>query len=206
MSTPVEASVSIASVRRGMISETAPTNVVLPAPNPPAMTIFVEAWFSESECFKATQGPSYQFVALIPRRTLGQRPVHPKVTRQHQIAHQDARDAQRQIQPGRDFRDRRAADAQSDDLASRIVWWPPVDESGLQRLNRRYHRKVDVGVGPARRQGVRANQVPLTWGRPGLVAVHRGSRVRHGPASGLHHAAHPFDEDGHLVADLTDVG
>jgi hypothetical protein len=40
---PAEASVTIASVRNGMISETAPTNVVLPAPNPPAMTIFVEA-------------------------------------------------------------------------------------------------------------------------------------------------------------------
>jgi hypothetical protein len=43
MSTPAEASVTIASVRSGMISETAPTNVVLPAPNPPAMTIFVDA-------------------------------------------------------------------------------------------------------------------------------------------------------------------
>lgn len=35
--------VTLASVRSGMISETAPTNVVLPTPNPPAMTIFVEA-------------------------------------------------------------------------------------------------------------------------------------------------------------------
>jgi hypothetical protein len=31
----------MASVRNGMISDTAPTNVVLPAPNPPEMTIFV---------------------------------------------------------------------------------------------------------------------------------------------------------------------
>ena len=42
-STALDASVTIASVRNGMISETAPTNVVLPAPNPPATTIFVEA-------------------------------------------------------------------------------------------------------------------------------------------------------------------
>jgi hypothetical protein len=31
-------------------SETAPTNVVLPAPNPPEMTIFVEAAPHPSEC------------------------------------------------------------------------------------------------------------------------------------------------------------
>lgn len=49
-STPVEASVSIASVRSGMISDTAPTNVVLPAPNPPAITILVDAWAPESCC------------------------------------------------------------------------------------------------------------------------------------------------------------
>jgi hypothetical protein len=35
--------VTNASVRSGMISDTAPTNVVLPAPKPPEMTIFVEA-------------------------------------------------------------------------------------------------------------------------------------------------------------------
>jgi hypothetical protein len=33
-----------------MISETAPTNVVLPAPNPLEMTIFVEAAPHPSEC------------------------------------------------------------------------------------------------------------------------------------------------------------
>ncbi len=31
-----------ASVVNGMISDTAPTNVVLPTPNPPATTIFAE--------------------------------------------------------------------------------------------------------------------------------------------------------------------
>jgi hypothetical protein len=33
-----------------MISETEPTNVVLPAPNPPEITIFVEAAPHPSEC------------------------------------------------------------------------------------------------------------------------------------------------------------
>ena len=39
---PGEASVITASVVSGMISDTAPTNVVLPTPKPPATTIFVE--------------------------------------------------------------------------------------------------------------------------------------------------------------------
>src|SRR3984885_7608528 len=103
MSTPAEASVTISSVRSGMISETAPTNVVLPAPNPPATTIFVEAVAPESECFKATQRPPYEFVALIPGRLLGQRSMHPKVTGQHQITDQHARDPDRQIQPCRNL-------------------------------------------------------------------------------------------------------
>ncbi len=49
-STPAEAVVTMASVRNGMISETAPTNVVLPAPNPPAMTILVDTASRLSEC------------------------------------------------------------------------------------------------------------------------------------------------------------
>src|SRR5215207_10780390 len=39
-STPTLASVSNSSVRSGRISLTAPTNVVLPAPKPPAISIF----------------------------------------------------------------------------------------------------------------------------------------------------------------------
>ena len=151
MSTPAEASVTIASVRSGMISETAPTNVVLPAPNPPAMTIFVEAVAPGSECFKATQRPSYEFVALIAGRMLGQCSMHPKVSGEHQITDQDARDTDRQIQPCRDFGDGRTFDTQSDDLASRIVGRPPMCERGPQRLNRRFEREVDAWCRSVRR-------------------------------------------------------
>src|SRR5690242_5059458 len=41
-SMPADADVMTASVRSGLISETAPTNVVLPTPKPPATTIFAE--------------------------------------------------------------------------------------------------------------------------------------------------------------------
>jgi hypothetical protein len=87
--------------------------------------------------------------------------MHPKVTGQHQIADQDARDTERQIQPGGYFRDGRAVRTQLDDLASRIVGWPSVSQARLQRLYRRFQGKVDVGGGPPGGQGVRTDQVAL---------------------------------------------
>src|SRR5882672_6608107 len=41
-SIPADAEVITASVRSGLISDTAPTNVVFPTPKPPATTIFAE--------------------------------------------------------------------------------------------------------------------------------------------------------------------
>src|SRR5437868_7527305 len=50
-STPVEASVSRSSVRSGRISLTAPTNVVLPTPKPPATRILRVCWgMSSASC------------------------------------------------------------------------------------------------------------------------------------------------------------
>jgi hypothetical protein len=126
------------------------------------MTIFVEAVAPASECFKATQRPSYEFVALVTGRLLGQCSMHPKVTGQDQITDQYARDTDWEVQPGRDLRDGRACDTQLDDPASRIVGRPPVWQPGLQRLNRRFQGKVDVGAGPSGGQGVRTDQVRLT--------------------------------------------
>src|SRR3982750_1961046 len=67
-SSPTEAEVITASGRRGTISETAPTKVVLPAPNPPDTTIFVEREGRRSEPLKATEHPPQEcwitFVAV----------------------------------------------------------------------------------------------------------------------------------------------
>src|SRR5690606_20096575 len=41
-SIPADADVITASVRSGLISDTDPTNVVFPTPNPPAITIFAD--------------------------------------------------------------------------------------------------------------------------------------------------------------------
>ena len=66
----------IASVVSGVISETEPTSVVLPTPNPPAMTIFADVTRPEagrrdmSEPAKSTQHPFQQFRAHRVRRVL----------------------------------------------------------------------------------------------------------------------------------------
>src|SRR5919199_5552815 len=68
-STPTPADVMIASVVSGVISETDPTSVVLPTPNPPAMTIFADVTRPAagrrdmSEPAKSTQHPFQQFRA-----------------------------------------------------------------------------------------------------------------------------------------------
>src|SRR3569833_2543745 len=68
-STPTPAEVMIASVVSGVISETDPTSVVFPTPNPPAMTIFADvtrpsAGRSDmSEPAKSTQHSFQQFRA-----------------------------------------------------------------------------------------------------------------------------------------------
>src|SRR3989442_10739404 len=68
-SMPTPAAVITASVVSGVISETAPTSVVLPTPNPPATTIFADlivdgAWRAPSEPAESTQHPFQQFHAV----------------------------------------------------------------------------------------------------------------------------------------------
>src|SRR5438309_525174 len=105
-STPTDASVRIASVRRGMISETAPTKVVFPAPNPPAITIFVDAALV-SEGTEATQRPSDQLTALPDRRMVIERRQYAQIARLHQIADQNPRHTHRQVETSRDLGHRR---------------------------------------------------------------------------------------------------
>src|SRR6187455_840952 len=67
-STPTPAEVMTASVVSGVISETDPTNVVLPTPKPPAMTIFADVTRADEgrailEPPKSTEHPLQQFRA-----------------------------------------------------------------------------------------------------------------------------------------------
>src|SRR3954447_20615303 len=72
-STPTDSLVTSASVRSGTISETDPTRVVLPTPNPPATTIFVDAAARlPLESTESTEGPFEEVETFVVGGVFGQ--------------------------------------------------------------------------------------------------------------------------------------
>src|SRR4051794_22133624 len=111
-STPTPAEVMIASVVRGVISETEPTSVVLPTPNPPAMTIFADVTRPfdgrcvMSEPPKSTEHPLQQFRAhrfVVLERG---RFVHGDQSVRCHVGDENPCHAERQLQSRGDLRQR----------------------------------------------------------------------------------------------------
>src|SRR3954470_21648302 len=103
-STPRDSLVTSASVRSGMISETEPTKVVLPTPNPPATTIFVEAVVRlPSERTESTEGPFQEVEALVVGGVLGQGRLDVDVTLFDEVTQQHAHDSDRALDEGGDL-------------------------------------------------------------------------------------------------------
>src|SRR5690606_8554229 len=105
-SMPTEASVMTASVVSGMISETAPTKVVLPTPNPPATTIFVEVSTPPPppprlEPAKSTEHPLQQVQIRLAGVKLRLIHVHKSLGRH--VRDQNPRDAQWYAEHRRDL-------------------------------------------------------------------------------------------------------
>src|SRR5215472_2888377 len=130
-STPVDADVITASVVSGVISETDPTKVVLPTPNPPATTIFTDVIAACSalpatglELAKSTEHP---FEQVEIRAAVGVvKLVHPHQPLHRHVGDQHPRHPQRHPQHRRDLRHR-----------------PPVPAKPQDRLAlRRQHRQV----------------------------------------------------------------
>src|SRR5215212_7859277 len=113
-STPTLAWVMTASVRSGMISETAPTKVVLPAPNPPDTTIFVERVGRPSEPLKATEHPPQECgVTFVTCGRGGSH--HLDESQLHHVSDDHAGDSQWSLQADGDLCDRHRALAELDD-------------------------------------------------------------------------------------------
>jgi hypothetical protein len=99
-----------ASVVRGTISETDPTKVVFPAPNPPATTIFtdvvalVAAGRLDSELTKSTEHP-FQKREIRPVIQIV-RLVDADESLVGHVSDEHAGDAERDVQGGRDLRHR----------------------------------------------------------------------------------------------------
>src|SRR4051812_21817020 len=112
-STPTPADVMIASVVSGVISETEPTSVVLPTPNPPAMTIFADVTrpaigrCDMSEPAKSTQHPLQQFSAhRVIRVFQRSRLVHRDKAFCGHVGDENPGHSEGKLQPRRDFRER----------------------------------------------------------------------------------------------------
>src|SRR5918998_6362982 len=106
-STPTPAEVMTASVVSGSISETAPTSVVLPTPNPPATTIFAEVISlgrapARSEPAKSTQHPLQQ-IHPLREAFLGSGTVQRQQPVGDHVGDQDAGDPERQSVISRDL-------------------------------------------------------------------------------------------------------
>src|SRR5256884_5324051 len=108
-SMPTPAAVITASVVSGVISETAPTSVVLPTPNPPATTIFADLIVdgvppAPLESAESTQHPFQQFHAVVTPRLPGvvqrEQPVG------HHVRDEHAGHAERQPGVGGALRER----------------------------------------------------------------------------------------------------
>src|SRR6188768_2985520 len=100
-SMPAEADVMTASVRSGLISETAPTNVVLPTPKPPATTIFADVVEREGpplELAKSTEHPFEQSHVWLAAGVMDG-----DQARLRQVGDEDPGNTERDGQQGRDL-------------------------------------------------------------------------------------------------------
>jgi hypothetical protein len=112
-SIPADADVITASVRNGLISDTAPTNVVFPTPKPPATTIFADVVEREGaerpvplELAKSTEHPFEQrHIWLTAGLSVMARLVNGDEPGFGQISHQNPSNAKGNGKEGGDFRD-----------------------------------------------------------------------------------------------------
>src|SRR3954468_25077776 len=113
-SMPMPALVMSASVRSGAISDTAPTKVVLPTPNPPATTIFADVIRSRGglSSTKSIEHPLDQLSALVDAGVVGQRRLDPHETLVQQVRDQHPRHPERHGQVRGDLGDRARLQAQ----------------------------------------------------------------------------------------------
>src|SRR5689334_24428356 len=170
-STPTPAEVMMASVVSGVISETDPTSVVLPTPNPPAMTIFADVTrppaagrCDMSEPAKSTQHPFQQFSAyrvglVFQRGGL----VHRDQAIGGHVGDDHSSHTERQLHACGDFGERlhTAAVAHSRDVLMLASTLPAADRSGSAAhgcLDQRFQRYLKLRPGPTAGHGVRPDQ------------------------------------------------
>src|SRR5690606_18496224 len=162
-SMPVLASVIIASVVNGTISETEPTNVVLPAPKPPATTILAEvivfgaAWRGALKPTESTQHPFHQHKMRFGVLAARCGPVHGHQARVRRIADQHSRHSERHSEHRSDLGHRTWSTAFfHDDLLLDLVG--DRQHRCITGGDQRFEFQRIVGFRPAAGDGVRTDE------------------------------------------------
>src|SRR6478609_3882122 len=145
---PAEAEVMTASVRRGLISETAPTSVVLPTPKPPATTILAEVvarlGAAALELAKSTEDPFEQRdVRRTARLARGGGLVDGDQAGLGQVCDEDAGDPERDARQRGDLGDRLDLAAQRHDAG--VLGEQPARSGGAGGRDQRLDGQLVAG-------------------------------------------------------------
>src|SRR5258708_5615334 len=154
-STPVLAAVITASVRNGMISDTAPTKVVLPTPKPPPIMILTDISVGPaSDLAKSTENPFKE--PAVRLFVCGVGLVQPQQPLVGHVGDQYPGHPERQPQQRRDLRHRTPLPAKADDRPVLRGERGDVMRRVRHRRDDGLDRHVGSGPGPAARHRVRA--------------------------------------------------
>src|SRR6266851_3989719 len=153
-STPSLTDVITASVVSGVISETDPTNVVLPAPKPPATTIFTDVTAASVstpeaalESAKSTKHP-FKEVEIWPAGSV-LRLVDPDESVRRHVPYQDTRDAERHTQDCGDLSYRSPVTAEPEYRLTFRAQRREVVRLVMRRRDHGLDLQMVVGSGPA---------------------------------------------------------
>src|SRR5215469_348949 len=175
-SRPSLAVVMTASVVSGVISETEPTNVVLPTPKPPATTIFTDviAVSVAVDCtvLELPKSTEHPFEQVNIRATLCMVDlVYPDQSFHRHVRDEDTRDAQRHPQHRRDFRDRPPVTAEPQNGLTLGAEHRQVPRLIVRRRDHRLDLKLVTGLGPSAGHCIRTDE------RAGLIVNPTRSRI-----------------------------
>src|SRR6266566_4489683 len=208
-SRPFDAEVITASVVSGVISDTDPTNVVLPAPKPPATTIFTEVMAESaitaeivSEPAKSTEHPFQQLDGRAALSVIEL--VDPHVAFHRHVSDQDPRHPQRHLQHRGDLGHRPPIPAE---LQNRLAFWAKQRQIARPVVFGHDHRldlQLIPRLCPPSRHRIRPNQkilvilrrvVVIQWrmtaiasGHPVIMARDRHRRL---PSQSINLRDHP---------------
>src|SRR6185436_15240416 len=226
LSTVSPAEVISASVVSGVISEMAPTSVVLPTPNPPATTILADVirLLARPRCWsksvKSNENP-FEDVDAVGDVAAFRHVVENEHVRADHVGDQDAHHAQREAEVRGDLGQRlRAVATQVDDAALVAVGVLGRVLPALAGLQQRLDRDVAGRLGATAGHRVRTDE-PAAWivglSHPGTPPLRPrssllsrwqlpfgsgGDRLAPGRRQCL---ADPVHEQCHLVADMAEV-